>query len=390
MSNLYQGFSGNLNELVFNFFEDLTNNKLSYSPETFSQYSDKWSYIYASLIKTKGPDMIKLSNLQNYLSEWDRPYSYGGFIRSVTIGPVRPIDPPTFNNGTTPNNAQIRKADIQATYHPFTARTQFIVTNLSDQLKNAMSVPEEVALYVAGVLQALADGINDTQFRMYKEIIHKFFVENVTALANGMIVDDLPVITDKATAITFINRLRDYKTDFMFGTDRYNVMGFPHTVTPERMRLYLRPRAANKIVDFLKLDHNMGDQNFAYSDIAGNISNYLGVPTRILNDFGGMIPMDSGNARLFPIFDADGAVTGTYAATQGGTTSVPVASWAYPADYDFDALLTEDDFGNVFPVNDKVDAVNYPMGGGYTNTFRYTEKILVAKPQSNTIFFKTA
>ena len=89
MANQYQGFVGNLNELVQDYF---TNTQLSYDAAAFATYSDKYSYIYSNLIKTKGPDMIKLANLQNYLSEWDRPYSYGGFIRSVSIGPVRPIE----------------------------------------------------------------------------------------------------------------------------------------------------------------------------------------------------------------------------------------------------------------------------------------------------------
>ncbi len=67
MADNYQGFVGNLNELVQEYF---STTQLSYDPAGWSGYNDKWSYIYASLIKTKGPDMIKLSNLQNYLSKY--------------------------------------------------------------------------------------------------------------------------------------------------------------------------------------------------------------------------------------------------------------------------------------------------------------------------------
>ena len=385
MANQYQGFVGNLNELVQDYF---TNTQLSYDAAAFAAYSDKYSYIYSNLIKTKGPDMIKLANLQNYLSEWDRPYSYGGFIRSVSIGPVRPIDPPTFANGSVPNNGQIRKADVQASYHPFKIRTQFMVTQFADQLKDAMSVPEEIGLYLAGVLQSLSDGANDTLYRLYKEIIYKYYAGLPAATKTALTDSSIPTAIDsKDDAISAINTLRNYKTRYMFGKDEYNSQGFAHVVTPDRQRLYLIDTFANALVDYLKLDHYMGDVN--YADVAGSLSQFLGIPVKILDDFGGMIPMSGEEtpAQLFPIFDADGAVTGTYAATEGGTTAVTVASWAQRPGYNFRAILTEDDFGNVFPVNDSILTDTFILGGGYTNTARYVERLCVAKPQSNTVFF---
>ena len=385
MANQYQGFVGNLNELVQDYF---TNTQLSYDAAAFATYSDKYSYIYSNLIKTKGPDMIKLANLQNYLSEWDRPYSYGGFIRSVSIGPVRPIDPPTFANGSVPNNGQIRKADVQASYHPFKIRTQFMVTQFADQLKDAMSVPEEIGLYLAGVLQSLSDGANDTLYRLYKEIIYKYYSGLPEATKTALTDSSIPAaIASKDAAISAINTLRNYKTRFMFGKDEYNSQGFAHVVTPDRQRLYLIDTFANALVDYLKLDHYMGDVN--YADVAGSLSQFLGLPVKILDDFGGMIPMSSDETpkQLYPIFDADGAVTGTYAATEGGTSAVTVGSWAQRPGYNFRALLTEDDFGNVFPVNDSILTDTFILGGGYTNTARYVERLCVAKPQSNTVFF---
>lgn len=384
MPSNYQGFVGNLNELVQDYF---TNTQLSYDPAAFAGYTDKWSYIYSSLIKTKGPDMIKLANLQNYLSEWDRPYSYGGFIRSVAIGQVRPIDPPSFSNGTVPNNGQIRKADVNATYHPFKIRTQFMVTQFADQLKDAMSVPEEIGLYLAAVMQSLNDGSNDTLYRLYKNLIYKYYMELSSSMRTQLTDNTLPgSIEVKEDAIAAINTIRNYKTKFMFGKDEFNSEMFAHTVSPDRQRLYLVDTFANALVDFLKLDHFMGDVN--YADIAGSISQFLGIPVKILDDFGGMIPYDASDNQLYPIFDADGAITGTYAATANGSTSVDVAGWKPSAGYGFRAMLTEDDFGNVFALNDSILTAPFILGGGYTNTARYTERLCVAKPQSNTIFFK--
>lgn len=384
MATNYQGFVGDLNELVQDYF---TNTNLSFDPTQFANYTDKWSYIYSSLIKTKGPDMLKIANLQNFLSEWDRPYSYGGFIRSVSVGKVRPFDPPNFANGSSPDNGQIRKADVNATYHPFKIRTQFMVTQFADQLKEAMSVPEEIGLYLASVLQALSDGANDTLYRLYKNIIYKYFTELTADQQSRMVDTTLPTtITSKEDAIQAVNTLRNYKTTFMFGTDLYSSTEFLHTVMPDRQRLYLEDSFANAIVDYLKLDHWMGDVN--YADIAGSLSQFLGIPIKILDDFGGLIPWDSSGDQLYPIFDQDGAVTGTYAATPGGTAAVDVDHWTRPDGYNFRALLTEDDFGNVFPVTDNIQTAQFILGGGYTNTARYIERLCVAKPQSNTVFFK--
>lgn len=381
MSN-FQGFVGNLNELVQDYF---STTDLVYDPVAFSSYSDKYSYIYSSLIKTKGPDMIKLANLQNYLSEWDRPYSYGGFIRSVSIGQVRPIDPPTFANGSVPNNGQIHKAAVNATYHPFKIRTQFVVTQFANQLKEAMSVPEEIGLYLAAVLQSLTDGVNDTLYRLYKDLFYKYYTGLSSEMKAQLTNSTIPAVDSKENAIKAINILRNFKTQFMFGNDKFNSVGFAHVVSPERQRLYIVDTFANALVDYLKLDHYMGDVD--YSDIAGSLSKFLGIPVKILDDFGGLLPYDASNNMLYPIFDSDGAVTGTYAANDGGSAAVTVDHWGNPTGYSFRAILTEDDFGNVFPVNDNLLTASFILGGGYTNTARYTERLCVAKPQSNTVFF---
>ncbi len=378
----FQGFVGNLNELVQDYF---STTDLVYDPVAFASYSDKYSYIYSSLIKTKGPDMIKLANLQNYLSEWDRPYSYGGFIRSVSIGQVRPIDPPTFANGSVPNNGQIHKAAVNATYHPFKIRTQFVVTQFANQLKEAMSVPEEIGLYLAAVLQSLTDGVNDTLYRLYKNLFYKYYTSLPSEMKTQLTNSTIPAVDSKENAIKAINILRNFKTQFMFGNDKYNSVGFAHVVSPDRQRLYIIDTFANALVDYLKLDHYMGDVD--YSDIAGSLSNFLGIPVKILDDFGGLLPYDASNNLLYPIFDSDGAVTGTYAATESGSSAVTVDHWANPTGYSLRAILTEDDFGNVFPVNDNLLTASFILGGGYTNTARYTERLCVAKPQSNTVFF---
>lgn len=378
----FQGFVGNLNELVQDYF---STTDLVYDPVAFASYSDKYSYIYSSLIKTKGPDMIKLANLQNYLSEWDRPYSYGGFIRSVSISQVRPIDPPTFANGSIPNNGQIHKAAVNATYHPFKIRTQFVVTQFANQLKEAMSVPEEIGLYLAAVLQSLTDGVNDTLYRLYKDLFYKYYTGLSSEMKTQLTDSSIPAVDSKENAIKAINILRNFKTQFMFGNDKYNSVGFAHVVSPDRQRLYIVDKFANALVDYLKLDHYMGDVD--YSDIAGSLSKFLGIPVKILDDFGGLLPYDASNNMLYPIFDSDGAVTGTYAATDGGSSAVTVDHWANPSDYKFRAILTEEDFGNVFPVNDNLLTAAFILGGGYTNTARYTERLCVAKPQSNTVFF---
>lgn len=385
MADNLQGFIGNLNQLVQEYFAEIMN---TYDPVAFSNYPDKYSYIYEGLIKTKGPDMIKLSNMQNYLSDWDRGYTFGGFVRAMSIGPALPIDPPTFANGSDPNNGMIMKPNIAATYHPLKVRLEFFTTQFNTQLRETVNNIDELSAILAGTLNSLVSGANDTSFRLRKELFYKFYSELSASLKTSLTNTSLPAtIASKDDAIKAVNTIRNYITEFMFGTGDYSALNFKHIVTPDRARLYVTSTFANALVDYLKLDHNMGDGP-NYANIAGNLSLYLGVPTKILNDFGGKIPYDSNDAQLYPIYTADGMITGTYAATEGGTTVVAVDHWGDAADYNFRAVLTEDDFGNVFPVNDELNTQYFLRGGGYINTSRYIEQILVANPHSNTVYFQ--
>jgi hypothetical protein len=112
------GMIGNLNEMVQDYFSTFDFNYLA---ENFDDYTDKASYIYNNLLKTKGPDLVKLSNLQNYLSDWERPFSYGGFLRSIGVAPVRPIDSPIFTNGSAPDPFLVRKPDLNVSLHQLAA-----------------------------------------------------------------------------------------------------------------------------------------------------------------------------------------------------------------------------------------------------------------------------
>lgn len=374
-----------LNEMVQDYFTNAAAKLNLTAAEWGASDANKYSYIYADLMRTKGPDMLKLPNLENFLSEWDRPYSYGSWYQTIGLGIVKPMDPASFVNGTIPNNGIINIPDIKVAVHPFEVRSEFILTQPDVQLKGAMSTPSEMAVFLAAMLTSLQSGVNSSLYRIYKEVFYKYYMELSAANKTALTSTELPDIVDKDTAITAIDTLRNYKTTWMFGGDAYNSMGYAHAVAPENQIIYIEHSYANAMIDHLKLDHYMGDVN--YSDVAGSMSQFLGVPIKMLDNFGGAAPFDATDAALYPIFTPDGAVTGTYAATAGGTTPVDVATWKFPDDYAVKAVMTENDFGNVFATNDVINTDHYPHSGGYTNTHRYYERTLVANPMSNTIYF---
>jgi hypothetical protein len=385
MADNYQGFTGKLNEIVQDYF---ANFQTYYDATGFNaDYSDKYNHIFANLIKTKGPDMIKASNIENYLSEWERPGGYGGFVRSLAVNPALPIDPPSFADGTIPNNSGIFKSDVDVTYHPLRIISEFPATTWTSALIDSFNNEGELTSLITGILNSIATGCNSTMYRTYKELIYKFYNAIPTATRTALTDTTIPAtITSEADAKTAVAAIRNWSSLMLYDRRDLNVRGFEHLVVPERQRLYITYSLANQIVDNLKL------ANFTftpdYANIAGNLSQYLGIPVRMLDDLGGKLPYDASDNALFPIFNANGAVTGTFAATKGGTTAVPVAKWVADPTYKVRALLTEDDFGNVFIQVDRLNTQFYPRGGGYTNTFRYTDRIGAVKPQSNTIFFQ--
>jgi hypothetical protein len=380
-----QGFVGRVNELVQEFYANI---KTYYDGSGFnSSYGDKYSNIYSTLIKVKGPDIVKASNLENYLNEWDRPGTYGGFVRSISINPAKPMDPPSFEDGSTPNNMGIFKSDIDVTYHPLRIKSEFAATTFQDQLKDAFMNEGELASLIVGVLQSIASGTNDTMFRAYKDLIYKFFKELGSLTGTPLLNTEIPAdVNSTESAKEAVNAIRNASTSLMFSSSKFNSRGYLHAVPQERQRLYIKHTLANSIVDCLKLGNYTATAD--YANIARNLSGFLGIPVRMLDDLGGSQPYDASNNQLYPIFTESGAVSGAFAATAGGTTAVAVDQWKAPNDYSVRALLTEDDFGNVFNQKDGLNTQFYPRGGGYTNTFRYVDRLCAVKPQCHTIFFQ--
>jgi hypothetical protein len=381
-----RSFVDNLNEIVQDFF---SNTNLSYDKEgIISGYADKSSYVYAKLIKTKGKDIIKLANMRNFLSDWERPGTFGGYTRRISVKPIVPMDPPSFENGTSPDPHVIMKPDLIVSYHPFRVRMEYGLTQTPNQLDDVFNNSAEAGFFLAAILEALTSGMSDSLYRISKEVFFKYWSELNSTLQTQLSSNEIPAasaLTTKEAAIQAVNAIRNYVTKFMFGEGNYNSMGFPHTVDPTRIRLYIIPELANKLTDLLVLDHYMG--NVTYTNTAQNLSAFLGIQVSLQDDLGGRIPLDSDGNRLYPIYDFQGSVTGTYAAAKGGTTPVPVASWDTVTGYDFRAMLTEDDFGLMFVDKDTINTFQNPRGGGYMNTFRFTDRQLCSSPSSNTMYF---
>lgn len=245
-------------------------------------------------------------------------------------------------------------------------------------------------MFLVGILNSLGSGVNDTMYRLYKEIFNKYFTD-LDGATQTKLSRQLPAsITNKDDATQAINAIRNEITGMIYGTDKYNSASFYHSAVPQELVLYIRDSYANKLTDYIKLDHYTGEE-IPYSNSAFGLSQFLGIPVRLLDDFGGLAPWATITATktyLVPIFDAEGSITGTYAAPGAPTVPVAVEGWDENVAQPVKAVLAEQDFGNVFIQNDKIGSIVNPRGGGYQNTFRFRESLLVAKPQSNTIYFR--
>ncbi len=383
-------FVANLNKQVQAFFKS-EGQKLSYDQASFlTDYPDKSSYIYSALLKTKGQDIIKLSNLRNPLADWDRPGDFGGYTRGIAFNPIKPMNAPTLANGSSPDPFLISKPDILATYHPLRMYVEFGVSQFVNQLNDAFNNAAEVGNFLANIMDSLSAGSMDTVFRVYKQVMFKFWEELNANQQTALACADIPAtdeITTTEIAKKALNIIRNYVTNAMFGNDKYNKLGFYHAVAPEETVLYIVPELANLFTDMIVIG-NYSKDTVTYTNIAANLSAYLGIKVKVLDDLGGRKPFDAAGNELFPIFTADGAVTGTYAASDGDTTPVDVATWKTNTNYPFRALLTESEFGLAFANRDTINAIVNPRGGGYVNTFRCIDKNLYANPACNTIYFK--
>jgi hypothetical protein len=378
----------NLNELVQDAF---SNYNFSYDAASLvSGYNDKYSYVYSNLLKVKGPDIVKLANLTNPLSFWNREFSYGGFIRSLGVGYSKPVNPPSFDNSASPDQYRIYKPDVYAQYHPLKVRMEHPVTITEIQLKEAFSNPNEIGMFLAGVLQALGNGVNTSMYRISKGMFAKYYNE-LTAALKTQLTKTLPQLSSTSTkddCAAWINIVRQAVLDQKYARDQYNAVGFTHSVQPAELVLYVTDKTASIVVDKLQLVNYVGIE-LIFTDPAAALSNFLGIPIVLVDDFG-QVPQgvaDSTVIPLYPIYSEDGAVTGTYTATEGSSTEYTgVITWVADPTASFQAILAEKDWMNIFIQNQNIlDTVNV-RGGGYHNSWHYLEGLLVPNTMSNTIF----
>jgi len=378
-------FTQELNKMVQDVFSQST--PWIQNSSTFPQ---KYSYIFSQLVQTKAPDLIKIAELNNYLSFWNRPISFGGWVRNIGIGIAKPMDSASLADGTAPNAFTIKKPDVSATYHDTRVRLQYGVTLFENQLKEAFGEIQEFGAFLASVLGSINNGVNDSLYKEYKQVFYRYYTSELTAAQRTALTVSLPAtVNTTALAQTAIDQIRNAMTDMYYGRSQYNAMNFYHAASPQTLILYITTELANALVDYIRLDHfdMAAMQGVSLADIPTALSTFLGIKVVLLDDLGGLIPYDSSNAQLYPIYDSQGATTGTYAATPGGTTAVTVDHWAVDSNYPVRAVLAEADFGNIFTSVDQLGTIYNPLAGGYTNMFRFIDQLVVAKPSANTIYF---
>ena len=240
----------------------------------------------------------------------------GGYIQRMSMEAIAPISPKYLNivNGQSVDPYPARKHSAKERFFECgNFNYQSLVTVQAYQVKTIFLNEFGMSSFLAGIMAGLENGYRYQKELNYYEAIHQA-INSASAPLQDTQKLTLSSWTDAgvtdAELLDFIAQLQDLATvmETSITQKGFNANKFNTAVNPEDHVVLVRAGILNKIRRQLMVG-------------AYNPEN-LTIPFKMLevNDFGGLIPIDSNNVEQQPVFDVFGTVVGVVdkAATVNG------------------------------------------------------------------------
>lgn len=237
------------------------------------------------------------------------------------------------------NPFRISNPDVRVLYHRNPRQKKFRITTYPEQAKKAFLSEGGLGRLILNIISQLEKSCALDNWYTMKELMNVYIQNNNADLPlRPDQIQEFPDITDEETGKEFILAMKNLISDLAFPTGCFNQQGIVTMTRPADLTFFLRKEYANIIpVQVLSSAFNREDLALTPAGEEGTLT------IELMDDFGGRYPVDAGGNRLYPIFNAYGKVTGTYAATQGGTTPVDVDHWEDP-NSDVIGILADNNF----------------------------------------------
>lgn len=290
-------------------FEALTRGDLNVINEFF-ELSLRVGFQLLQTSKAKNPladsGLVQIYNTAN-----------GGFVQRIAVGSIKPVSPAykglidNAKGGSSVDPFIVRKPESGERFFGMNYDFQSFITIQDYQVKEIFLNEYGMGAYVAGIMEGLRNGYTIQEFENTLECLSKGINSTSHPLQDTQVVNVDTWGSGTGGAVvaadlySLIKNIKDIATamDVVPQTSAYNAAKFPTLV--DKSDLVLLMRSGIKTEMELKLE--VGAYN----------PDRLTLPFEVkeLENFGGLVPQDSNNGNLQPVYDKNGEVRGYIDAT---------------------------------------------------------------------------
>lgn len=339
----------------------------------------------SNLINRIGLTLFVDNMLYNRLAKYKMSeMTFGQYVQEISVQVVKGSDYNMPDNLGTLDPFNVRNPDVKQLMYELNSKRMYRVTINQDLARRAFTNEGGLSSLISMIVSQLVKGAEIDDWLSTKELFNQFINDSANKLPKKPAQTvTVAGIATKDDAIATITTISQTAMDMTFPRSNYNEIGLTQMLNPTDLTMFIRQEALQYIdKNVLAFAFNRGDLNFTPNDSDGFMT------IEPMDDFGGLYPVDADGNKLFPIYDADGQTTGTYAATAGGTTAVDVANWVDP---NAKVIAVLCDRRRLMIVNNNLrqEQIWNPRGL-YTNMFLHNWNLFAMSGARNACIFQTA
>lgn len=329
---------------------------------TSDQFTAEFNEWLSAAVNRIGMVIIHNNELTNRLGRFIYgTMEFGDAIEELMVDTLKGEDyRPGVENGSI-DPFRITNPNVKAIYHKVNSRRMYRVTTYPERAKKAFLNEGGLQRLLDQIINQLYSAANLDDWLSTKNIFNSFINATGNIAPKDTQKINVDAITSEQSAKDFVNSVKNIVTAMSFPTAQYNIMGMTKMVNPSDLTIFIRADLLNYIdVNVLSSAFNRSDLNFTPNDSQGFMKMVA------MDNFGGLVPVDSSGQDLQPMYDIYGKTTGQYELPSAQGSAVDVASWKDP-NANVLAIITEDRFPLITRQVDRADSIWNPEGLYWNN-----------------------
>ena len=259
---------------------------------------------------------------------------FGRFIQIAGVSPAVGMDYASEMDATTFDqfNPYLgQKPDVKSYFYQLNEKRRYAVyLNYTDFKQAFNDATWGFETFIMKTIQSAADAraidIDNFVKETFNDVINATGSGNYKLSMKAKQKQEISGFDTTDNAALSMRTIQDAISDMIIrpSTD-YNEANFMCMQRPDSLILFIRPTALNSLnTQALPFAFNAEKLSFTPSGLGASVEIFV-VP-----DFGGLIPVDSGNTQIYPKYNAIGQWDGTYVTESGGSSPATFDHWKDP------------------------------------------------------------